>query len=67
MLTRYSCKDMGLNCPFVVKAETPQEVARMAMEHVLEKHRIDFNNIHSPEELEQMEQALTRSTRVVVE
>jgi len=58
---------MGLNCPFVAKAETPQEVAKAAMEHVLEKHRIDFNNIQSPEELEQMEQALMRSTRVVVE
>ncbi len=65
MLTRYSCKDMGLNCAFVVKGETLEEVAKKALEHVLEKHTGDFNNIQSPEEREQMEQALRRSTRVV--
>jgi predicted small metal-binding protein len=56
---------MGLNCSFVVKGETLEEVAKRALEHVLEKHRVEFNNIHSPEEIEQMEQALKRSTRVV--
>lgn len=65
MLIRYSCKDMGLNCPFVVKAETIEEVTQKAMEHVREKHRDDFNLIESPDQIVQMEQALRRSTRVV--
>ena len=65
MLIRYSCKDMGLNCSFVVKAETLEEVTAKALEHVREKHTNDFNAIHSPAQIEQMRQALARSTRVV--
>ena len=65
MLIRYSCKDMGLNCSFIVKGETIEEVTKKALEHVREKHAADFNNIQSPAEIVQMEQSLMRSTRVV--
>lgn len=65
MLIRYSCKDMGLNCPFVIKGETMDEVVKKALEHVREKHGSEFNLIHSPTEVEQMALALKRSTRVV--
>jgi predicted small metal-binding protein len=65
MLIRYSCKDMGLNCLFVVKGETLDEVVKKALEHVREAHASDFNNIVSPAEIDQMTQALARSTRVV--
>ncbi len=65
MLIKYSCKSMGLNCPFVVKGETIEEVTQKALEHVREQHSDVFNTIQSPAEIEQMEQALIRSTRVV--
>ena len=65
MLIRYSCKDMGLNCLYVAKGQTLEEVTKMAIEHVLEKHTDDFNSLKSPEEIEKMKQALARSTRVV--
>jgi predicted small metal-binding protein len=65
-LIRYACKDMGLTCSFVVKGETLEEVTKMALEHVREKHTNDFNSINTPAEIEQMELALTRSTQVVV-
>jgi predicted small metal-binding protein len=65
MLIRYSCKDMGLSCNFFVKGETIEEVTRQALEHVRENHASDFNTIRSPAEIEQMERALARSTRVV--
>ncbi len=65
MLIRYSCKDMGLNCSFVVKGETLEEVTEKALQHVREKHADDFNAIHSPAQIEQMRQSLARSTRVV--
>ncbi|HEX7556035.1 MAG TPA: DUF1059 domain-containing protein [Leptolinea sp.] len=65
MLIRYSCKDMGLNCTFIVKGATMEEVVKKALEHVMEKHVEDFNGIQSPAEIEKMEQALMRSTRVV--
>lgn len=65
MLIRYSCRDMGLKCPFVVKGETLAEVTKKALEHVREVHADEFNIIHTPAEIEKMEQALARSTRVV--
>ena len=65
MLIRYSCKSMGLNCPFIVTGETLEEVTKKALEHVQETHANDFNSIHSPAEIERMEQALARSTNVV--
>jgi predicted small metal-binding protein len=64
-MIKYSCKEMGLNCFFVAKGETLEEVTRMALEHVREKHVDDFNLINTPAEIEQMEKALTRSLRVV--
>ncbi len=65
MRIRYSCKGMGLNCPYVVDADTLEEATKKALEHVLEKHTGDFNSIQSPAEIEKMKQALARSTRVV--
>ncbi len=66
MLIRYTCKDMGLNCSFSVKGETLEEVTQKALEHVREKHIDEFNVIHSEAQIEEMQKALARSTRVVV-
>jgi len=65
MLIRYTCKGMGLKCPFVVDGVTLEEVSKKALEHVLEKHSNDFNSITTPAEMEKMKQSLARSTRVV--
>ncbi|PKO16567.1 MAG: DUF1059 domain-containing protein [Chloroflexi bacterium HGW-Chloroflexi-10] len=65
MLYRYSCRDMGLSCSFLVTGKTQEEVDKQALEHVLEKHRGDFNNLDSAVEIEQMKMALSRSTRVM--
>lgn len=67
MLYKYTCKGMGLICPFMVTGVTVEEVTHKALEHVLENHTKDFNTITTPEEIVKMEQALARSTRVVVE
>ena len=66
MLYRYACKEMGLNCSFIVKGETLEEVTKKALVHVQEVHADDFNSIHTPAEIEQMKIALARSIRVVV-
>ena len=65
MLIRYSCKDMGLNCSFMVKGETLEEVTRQALAHVQEIHAAEFNQMNTAEEIERMERALSRSTREV--
>jgi len=65
MLIKYTCKDMGLNCPFSVTGNSIEEVTAKALEHVREKHAGEFNSIHTPSEIANMELALSRSTRVV--
>lgn len=66
MLYRYACKEMGLDCPFIVKGEKLEEVTKKALAHVREVHADDFNSIQTPAEIKQMEIALARSIRVVV-
>lgn len=34
-----SCKDMGIDCPWVGKAETIEELARKAKEHAMMDHK----------------------------
>jgi predicted small metal-binding protein len=65
MLIRFTCKDMGLNCSFMVKGATVEEVTQKALDHVREKHAKEFNVIESPAQIEAMQNALARSTRVV--
>jgi len=66
MLYKYTCKSMGLNCPFMATDATLEEVTKIALEHVREKHTKDFNNINTEEEIKRMSLALERSVRVVV-
>lgn len=65
MLIRFTCKDMGLSCTFVAKGENLEEVTQKALEHVREKHADVFNVIDSHAQIEEMQKALARSTRVV--
>jgi predicted small metal-binding protein len=57
---------VGLNYPFVATDASLEEVTKKALEHVVEVHKKDFNNIESPEEIQRMSQALERYIRVVV-
>jgi predicted small metal-binding protein len=65
MLIRYTCKDMGLNCHFMVKGETVEEVTEKALLHIQENHSKEFNNIITPAEIKNMLDVLARATRVV--
>lgn len=65
MLIRYSCKDMGLNCLFMIKGESQEEVTQKALVHIKENHSNEFNNLLSPEQEAVMRKALERSMRVV--
>jgi predicted small metal-binding protein len=65
IMIQYACKDMGLKCDFHVKGQTLDEVTKKALEHVREMHASDFNSMHTPAEIETMQKALARSTRVV--
>lgn len=67
MMIRYTCRDMGLKCGFVVKGNTIEEVTKAALAHIKEKHADEFNAMNSPAQVAAMEKALARSTRVVPE
>jgi predicted small metal-binding protein len=65
MLIQYTCKDMGLDCPFRIKGDTIENVIEKALEHIREQHTEDFKAFLSPVEIESMKKSLARSTRVV--
>ncbi len=44
-----SCKDMGVECPFVAKGETQEEALKESMGHAVKVHGMD------PKELEKMD------------
>jgi predicted small metal-binding protein len=62
---QYTCKDMGLNCPYRIKGDTLESVVLEALGHIREKHTQDFRDINSPAEIEAMKRSLERSTRIV--
>ncbi len=65
MLIQYTCKDMGLNCPFRIKGNSLEEVSEKALEHIREMHTADFKDMLSDAQIEEMKKSLARSTRVV--
>ncbi|MGE5223258.1 MAG: DUF1059 domain-containing protein [Omnitrophica WOR_2 bacterium] len=65
MIIRYTCKAMGLNCPFMVKGDTMEDVVQKALEHIQEKHSQDFNSIKTEAQIDQMRKSLARSTWTV--
>ena len=42
MAKELRCRDLGIHCEQVVRAETEEELLRKALEHVLTVHRIDL-------------------------
>ena len=36
-----SCKDLGIDCPFVAEGETKEEALKKSMGHQVEKHGLD--------------------------
>ncbi|HZW04643.1 MAG TPA: DUF1059 domain-containing protein [Anaerolineaceae bacterium] len=65
MVIIYTCKGMGLSCPFSVKGGTVEEVTQQALDHVREFHAGEFNLIQTPEQIQKMEEALAHSLREV--
>lgn len=44
-----SCKDMGVDCPFVAEGETKEEALKASMGHAVQEHGMD------PAELQKMD------------
>ncbi len=52
-----ACKDMGVECDFVAKGSTNEEVKRKMMDHAGEAHPELIDN-SSPEEIRMMEEKM---------
>jgi predicted small metal-binding protein len=65
MLIQYTCKDMGLNCPFRIKGDSLEDITSKALEHIRKNHAGDFKDLLSAAQIEEMKKSLARSTRVV--
>jgi len=59
MSNSISCKDLGMDCQFVVEAETGEEVIELLMRHVHVEHSDDWYEI---EEIYQAARAIFRKT-----
>lgn len=51
----FACKDLGMNCDFVAKGETEEDVLKQAIEHGQTTHKSEMDEMAktmSPEEIE---------------
>ncbi len=52
-----ACKDMGIDCPHVIKGETEEEVVDKMMEHMKMEHKEDMKEMmkgHTKKEMKEM-------------
>lgn len=55
-----TCRDMGVDCPHVIKGDTEEEVMRKAMEHGKMEHREKMDEMmkkYSQDEIKEMMRA----------
>ena len=60
MLT-VSCREVGVNCDYVAKGETEEEIMKNAGEHAVKDHGYKQEDIMTPEMKEKIRQHIRRS------
>jgi len=55
MSKQLTCRDLGMDCDYVVKGENREDVMKGAMEHATEVHPEMLATITTPEQMEQMQ------------
>ncbi|MGB7637874.1 MAG: DUF1059 domain-containing protein [Nitrososphaeraceae archaeon] len=60
MLT-VSCRDVGMDCDYVCKGETEQEIMKNAEKHAVEDHHYKLEEIMTPELQEKIKSHIKRS------
>ena len=55
-----ACKDTGVDCPFVARGETEEEMMKKAVKHVKEAHGYTDEQINSPEMKEIVKKAVKK-------
>jgi predicted small metal-binding protein len=61
-MLEFACKDIGLNCSYVAKGNTLEEVKKQAMDHAQVVHK-DFLDKMTPEQKVELDKNITRMTR----
>jgi predicted small metal-binding protein len=60
----FACKDLGMDCDFVAKGETVEEVSRKAMEHGQKVHGEVLKKMtDTPEKAAELQQAMLQAIR----
>jgi predicted small metal-binding protein len=57
-MPKLECRDMGMDCSFVVIGNTVAEVKRKAMQHAQEVHADVLKTITTPEQMAEMEKLM---------
>ena len=60
MLT-VSCREVGVDCDYVAKGETEEEIMKNAEEHAVKDHGYKQEDIMTPEMKEKIRQHIRRS------
>ncbi len=55
-----ACKDTGVDCPYVARGETEEEMMKNAVGHVKEVHGYSDEQINSPEMKEIVKKAVKK-------
>jgi predicted small metal-binding protein len=60
MLT-VSCRDVGMDCDYVYKGETEQEIMKNAKQHAVQDHHYKVEEIMTPELQDKIKSHIKRS------
>lgn len=61
---QYACRDVGVDCDFVTRAETPEEVKKAVFEHAAVVHK-DMMAAMTPEQTAQLQQDVDEAIKQV--
>ena len=56
-----ACKDAGVNCPYVAKGETEEEVLKDASKHVKEVHGYTDAQLSDPKFIEESKKLIKKT------
>lgn len=64
-MVRFACRDMGIDCDFVISGNNIQKIKQKAILHTEEQHADVLKAYDSPEKMEVIEIALEQAIRML--
>jgi len=60
MTLTMACKDLGMDCPFVARGKTEEEVMKKGVKHGKEVHGYTDEQLNDPEMVEKVKAAIKK-------